>query len=58
LGWQISHPLLLQASLRSTGCLIASFAAQMTLSAGIIAIENLPSAPAIQLVTQDSGAPE
>jgi len=37
-GWRISHPMSLQASLRSTGCLIASFAAQMTLPAGIIAI--------------------
>jgi len=33
-----SHPLLLQASLRSAGCRIASSAAQMTLPAGIIAI--------------------
>jgi hypothetical protein len=30
----------------------------MTLPAGIIAIENLPSAPAIQLAAQDSGVPE
>jgi hypothetical protein len=57
-GWQISHLVSLQASLRAAGCLIASSAARMTLPAGIIAIENLPSAPAIQLAAQDSGVPE
>ena len=35
-GWQISHPLLLQASLRAAGCRIASSAARMTLSAGVV----------------------
>ena len=35
-GLQISHPLLLQASLRAAGCRIASSAARMTLSAGVV----------------------
>ena len=35
-GWQISHPLSLQASLRAVGCLISSFAARMTLSPGVL----------------------
>gem|GEM_PF-3076676 len=34
-GWQISHIVSLQASLRAAGCLIASFAAQMTLPADV-----------------------
>jgi hypothetical protein len=35
-GWQISHPLLLQASLRAAGFRIALSAARMTLSAGVV----------------------
>ena len=51
---QISHRMSLQASLRAVGCLIASFATRMTLSATVQKSEFRNS----EIFMQDYGAPE
>ena len=58
-GWQISHPLSLQASVRAIGCLIASFATRMTPvcnSAKIRILHFEIRNP--EIITQDFGEPK